>query len=55
MEPAPGPTEQRPNASDASGEDRASAFECNICFDTANEPVVTLCGHLFCWSCLYKA
>ena len=22
-------------------------FECNICFDTATEPVVTLCGHLF--------
>nr|PVC53717.1 hypothetical protein MACL_00003585 [Theileria orientalis] len=27
-------------------------FECNICFDDVNEPVVTRCGHLFCWSCL---
>jgi len=29
-------------------------FECNICFDPANEPVITVCGHLFCWPCLYK-
>ncbi|KAL0091427.1 hypothetical protein J3Q64DRAFT_1723595 [Phycomyces blakesleeanus] len=27
-------------------------YECNICFDTATYPVLTLCGHLFCWSCL---
>ncbi|KAI9006699.1 hypothetical protein CLU79DRAFT_779509 [Phycomyces nitens] len=27
-------------------------YECNICFDTATHPVLTLCGHLFCWSCL---
>ncbi|ORX62191.1 hypothetical protein DM01DRAFT_1403880 [Hesseltinella vesiculosa] len=27
-------------------------YECNICFDTASHPVLTLCGHLFCWSCL---
>ncbi|KAK6152666.1 hypothetical protein DH2020_012305 [Rehmannia glutinosa] len=29
-------------------------FECNICFDIAQEPVITLCGHLHCWPCLYK-
>jgi len=22
-------------------------FECNICLDTAKDPVVSLCGHLF--------
>ncbi|ORE12029.1 RING/U-box [Rhizopus microsporus var. microsporus] len=27
-------------------------YDCNICFDTAMHPVLTLCGHLFCWSCL---
>ncbi|KAI8890228.1 hypothetical protein K501DRAFT_237196 [Backusella circina FSU 941] len=27
-------------------------YECNICFDTAIHPVLTLCGHLFCWTCL---
>ncbi|KAL1927186.1 hypothetical protein VTP01DRAFT_5149 [Rhizomucor pusillus] len=30
----------------------AGFYECNICFDTATHPVLTLCGHLFCWSCL---
>ncbi|CAA6669571.1 unnamed protein product [Spirodela intermedia] len=29
-------------------------FECNICLDLAEEPVVTSCGHLFCWPCLYQ-
>lgn len=32
----------------------AGDFECNICFELAEEPIVTLCGHLFCWPCLYK-
>ncbi|TPX39346.1 hypothetical protein SeMB42_g06370 [Synchytrium endobioticum] len=29
-------------------------FECHICMDTASNPVVTMCGHLFCWPCLHK-
>ena len=28
-------------------------YDCNICFDHADDPVVTTCGHLFCWQCLY--
>ncbi|PSS31362.1 RING finger protein [Actinidia chinensis var. chinensis] len=32
----------------------AANFECNICLDLAQDPVVTLCGHLYCWPCLYK-
>ncbi|MQM06663.1 hypothetical protein Taro_039489 [Colocasia esculenta] len=27
-------------------------FECNICLELAKDPVVTCCGHLFCWPCL---
>ncbi|URD74304.1 zinc finger, C3HC4 type, domain containing protein [Musa troglodytarum] len=48
------------NAAETSGEEMeekgrsASNFECNICFDMAAEPVVTSCGHLFCWPCLYQ-
>ncbi|RLN21922.1 uncharacterized protein C2845_PM07G27410 [Panicum miliaceum] len=33
---------------------KTAAFECNICFEMASEPVVTSCGHLFCWPCLYQ-
>ncbi|KAG2454260.1 hypothetical protein HYH02_001292 [Chlamydomonas schloesseri] len=40
--------------SHAHEEEDASAFECNICLELAKEPVVTLCGHLFCWPCLYR-
>ena len=29
-------------------------FDCNICLDTVDEPVTTLCGHIFCWECFYK-
>ena len=29
-------------------------LDCNICFDAAREPVVTQCGHLYCWQCLYQ-
>ncbi|KAK8517596.1 hypothetical protein V6N13_127760 [Hibiscus sabdariffa] len=32
----------------------AGDFECNICFELAQDPIVTLCGHLFCWPCLYR-
>ncbi len=30
------------------------SFECNICFESAKDPVVTPCGHLFCWPCIYQ-
>jgi len=36
-------------------EDRGgSQYECNICLETAVEPVVTFCGHLFCWADLFR-
>ncbi|XP_021597871.1 E3 ubiquitin-protein ligase RMA1H1 isoform X2 [Manihot esculenta] len=42
-------------ASAATGsESIGGCFDCNICFDFAQEPVVTLCGHLYCWPCIYK-
>eukprot|EP01006_Ploeotia_vitrea_P015616 TRINITY_DN4533_c0_g1_i1.p1 TRINITY_DN4533_c0_g1~~TRINITY_DN4533_c0_g1_i1.p1 ORF type:complete len:215 (-),score=4.68 TRINITY_DN4533_c0_g1_i1:65-679(-) len=38
---------------DKENESRTSAnFECNVCLCEASEPVVTRCGHLFCWECL---
>ncbi|KAK7476608.1 hypothetical protein BaRGS_00032154 [Batillaria attramentaria] len=35
-------------------EDSAGTYECNICLETANDPVVSMCGHLFCWPCLHQ-
>ncbi|XP_050213545.1 E3 ubiquitin-protein ligase RMA1H1-like [Mercurialis annua] len=35
-------------------ENFSGCFDCNICFEFAHEPVVTLCGHLYCWPCIYK-
>ncbi|KAJ9153597.1 hypothetical protein P3X46_027023 [Hevea brasiliensis] len=29
-------------------------FDCNICLDSPHDPVITLCGHLYCWPCIYK-
>lgn len=32
----------------------SSIENCIICLETSDEPVVTLCGHHFCKSCIYK-
>lgn len=32
----------------------SSMYECTICIENAKEPVVTKCGHIFCWPCLYS-
>ncbi|KAI9118284.1 hypothetical protein K1719_010616 [Acacia pycnantha] len=43
-----------PSCSSNNKNNDAGNFECNICFDLAQDPIITLCGHLFCWPCLYK-
>ncbi|XP_030546323.1 E3 ubiquitin-protein ligase RMA1H1-like [Rhodamnia argentea] len=37
-----------------SDDHHSGGFECNICLDMVQDPVVTLCGHLYCWPCIYK-
>ncbi len=45
-------------AAPSSGEssDNDMAFVCNICLEGVKDkdPVVTQCGHLYCWPCLYR-
>eukprot|EP00744_Colponema_vietnamica_P006872 GILI01009942.1.p1 GENE.GILI01009942.1~~GILI01009942.1.p1 ORF type:complete len:202 (+),score=26.12 GILI01009942.1:129-734(+) len=49
------PTQRTPHSSnDKEKSSDNSAFECNICLETASEPVITQCGHLFCWPCIHQ-
>ncbi|GBE58532.1 zinc C3HC4 type RING finger domain-containing protein [Babesia ovata] len=47
-----GSAEDRGSGQETGQKDRRQAFDCNICFEEVVEPVVTRCGHLFCWGCL---
>ncbi|KAI5657072.1 hypothetical protein M9H77_25865 [Catharanthus roseus] len=38
----------------AESENISACFDCSICLDFARDPVVTLCGHLYCWPCIYQ-
>jgi hypothetical protein len=40
---------QTPDAVEPKEDDR---WKCPICLGGLNEPVVTRCGHVFCWWCL---
>ncbi|XP_059660942.1 E3 ubiquitin-protein ligase RMA1H1-like [Cornus florida] len=39
---------------DGSENSQSGGFDCNICLDFVQDPVITLCGHLYCWPCIYK-
>lgn len=41
-----------PNAKEESN--KGSYFDCNICLSMARDPILTCCGHLFCWPCFYR-
>ena len=32
--------------------DSKKDWECRICLEKLKDPICTLCGHLFCWSCI---
>jgi E3 ubiquitin-protein ligase RNF5 len=33
------------------GSGSGGLFDCNICLKMARDPILTCCGHLFCWPC----
>jgi E3 ubiquitin-protein ligase RNF5 len=35
-------------------ENTKNGLECFICLDNAKKPVVTQCGHIFCYDCLHN-
>ncbi|GAW81758.1 E3 ubiquitin-protein ligase RNF5 [Plasmodium gonderi] len=44
--------EENSKKNTTSENDGRCTFECNVCFDDVRDPVVTKCGHLFCWLCI---
>ena len=55
--PLPRPGRSTEPVSPVSGDSESaeeSLFTCNICYEIAANPVVTLCGHLYCWTCIYR-
>merc|ERR1711962_182785 len=53
-ESSPSPPKDDRSASTGDDDQNNGTYECNICLDTANDPVVSMCGHLFCWPCLHQ-
>ena len=51
---SPPESDSTPKKVDESKEESSSLFECNICFDTAQNAVVSKCGHLYCWACIFR-
>jgi len=47
-------TNNNNNNEEAGASGTSGAFDCNICLCMSTEPVTTLCGHLFCWPCIYQ-
>lgn len=45
--------DEKNNEKEKEKEKDISNFECIICMGIAKEPVVTKCGHLYCWPCIY--
>ena len=43
-----------PSSPPSGGGGGGDFFDCNICLETASDPVITLCGHLYCWPCIYQ-
>ncbi|KWU41919.1 hypothetical protein RHOSPDRAFT_36552 [Rhodotorula sp. JG-1b] len=35
-------------------EDKLDRFSCHICLEVPDEPVVSPCGHLYCWPCMHE-
>lgn len=46
---------KKPRTTNTKSSNKDNRFLCSICLETvSDEPVVTRCGHLYCWTCLYQ-
>ena len=53
-DPQPALVRQDSKASATAAAAVDSRFCCNICLEAVVDPVATLCGHLYCWPCLFR-
>ena len=47
-------TSNHPNINNNADNSLLSTFDCNICYTTAKNAVITDCGHLYCWPCIFR-
>lgn len=47
-------TKRSAKLSSAAASSEDDPWECNICLEPLKDTVCTLCGHLYCWPCLYR-
>ena len=41
-------------SSSSSSSQSSPQFSCSICLDAPKDPVLTRCGHVYCWPCLHE-
>lgn len=47
-------TKWKSHSPDELEDNPSGGLDCNICLGCAQDPIVTFCGHLYCWPCIYK-
>jgi len=45
---------QQGRVEDEEGQTGEHGFTCHVCLECPRQPVATVCGHIYCWGCLYK-